>query len=76
MFIKSTQVSGDASMEPTNDIIKYFFLCTHHLIWILKAIILIDKFPYIRSIVVCKRFDISMNIEVLSFIISLILHMP
>ena len=76
MFIESTQVSGNASMQSANDIIKYFLLSAHHLIRILKAIILIDKFPYIRPIVIRKRFDVSMNVKVLSFIISLILHMP
>ena len=65
-------------MKSADYFVEGYFLLTHLLETIdpLKAVFLIDEFPYVGTIICSKGFNVSVNIEVLSFIVLLVLHMP
>jgi hypothetical protein len=75
--IKPTEMSGNGSMKTTNETKQYlFFSADVGTIFWRKTILLINQVPYICAIVVGIRFNIFMNVEILSCIVLFILNMP
>lgn len=77
VFIKSGEMSGNTGMQTWNDCVEdLFFIAEFLLKGGFKTVLFIDQLPNITTIVVGERLYISVNIEVLPFIVSHVLDMP
>ena len=78
VFIKPTQMGGNARVKTTNDVVEYLLLVAHltEHVGPFETILLVYQFPDLRAVVIGKRLDILVNIKILTPIVGFVLNVP
>ena len=65
-------------MQSADNFVQNYFLLTHliEMVDALETVLFVNKFPNVRAIVGGEWLDVTVDIEVLSFVILLVFNMP
>lgn len=76
MFVEAGKMSGDGGMEAADKVVEYLFIVAKLVEGVLEAILFVDELPDGPSVVVGEALDVGIDVEVLSLVVGLVLHMP
>jgi len=78
IFVKSWQMRGNRCMKAWDYFIQNLLLQTHifELVSPFEAVLLINQWPYVRSVVSWKRLYIGVHVKILTFVVFLIFNVP
>ena len=78
MLVEPTQMGGDTGVQAADDVVEDLFFEAHLVehVGTFETVLLVDQLPDIGAVVIGERLDVLVDIEILSSIVGLILHVP